>query len=79
MSRIYLFIEVWKLFRIHEKISSIHFYLYKEYRIRTTLQIRELFAIFDVFKGHMGKAVEILLEENKVFYVVILDNCTDLL
>ena len=34
--------------------------------------------IFDVFKGHMGEAVLTLLEENKIFRVVVPNNCTDL-
>ena len=34
--------------------------------------------IFDVFKGHMGEAVQTLLEENGIFRVVVPNNCTDL-
>ena len=34
--------------------------------------------IFDVFKGHMGEAVQTLLKENKIFRVVVPSNCTDL-
>lgn len=34
--------------------------------------------IFDVFKGHMGEGVHNLLEENKIFHVVVPNNCTDL-
>ena len=35
--------------------------------------------IFDVFKGHMGDAVHSLLEDNKIFYVTVPNNCTDIL
>ena len=34
--------------------------------------------IFDIFKDHMGEAVHTLLEENKIFRVVVPNNCTDL-
>ena len=34
--------------------------------------------IFDVFEGHMGEAVQTLLEENRIFSVIVPNNCTDL-
>ena len=35
--------------------------------------------IYDVFKGHMGEEVQSLLEDNKIFYVTVPNNCTDIL
>ena len=36
-------------------------------------------AIYDVFEGHMGDKVQSLLEDNKIFYITLTNNCTDIL
>ena len=35
--------------------------------------------IFDVFRGHTGEAVKVLLNSNNIISVMVPSNCTDLL
>ena len=48
-------------------------------RIKNNNPDQAALVIYDVFKGHMGEAVQSLLEDNRIFHVTVPNNCTDLL
>ena len=62
---------IWLIKNIIPYIQSI--------RVKSCVPDQAGLVMYDVFKGHMGEAVQSLLEDNKIFYVTVPSNCTDIL
>ena len=48
-------------------------------RVESSVPNQAALVIYDAFRGHMGEQVQSLQEDNKIFYVTVLNNCTDIL
>ena len=47
-------------------------------RLKSSAPDQAALVIYDVSKGHMGEAVQSLLEDKKIFHVTVPNNCTDI-
>ena len=59
-------------------ISNIILPYVKAVRAKNGTSVQEALVIFDVFKGHTGEAFQMLLKGNRIFSVIVPNNCTDL-